>query len=99
MGRRCSFEPFLEAKVRQISLAKFGIGFALALLAVSCGEGRPNESEFTDAQRDEITDLADDVADDAIEHSLVKIQELEQRISEQDSKIQELETRLSDFES
>ncbi len=84
--------------MRQISQAKFGIGFALALLVVSCGEGRSNESEFTDAQRDEITDVADDVADDAIEGSLAKIQELEQRIYQQDSKIQELETRLSDLE-
>ena len=85
--------------MRQISQAKFCIGFALALLVVSCGEGRSNESEFTDAQRDEITDVADDVADDSIEGSLAKIQELEQRIYQQDSKIQELETRLSDLET
>ncbi len=83
--------------MRPNSQARVSIGVALALLLGSCGEGPKDKSAFTDSQRDEITDIADDVLDDAIEGN-AKILELEKKVGEKDQEIQELEGRINEIE-
>ena len=77
--------------------AKVGIGFAIAWLLVSCSEQPADKSEFTDAQRDEIGDIAGDAAGDSIADDET-ILELEKRLDEKNSEIQELEERLDEIE-
>lgn len=72
--------------MRPISQAKFGIVVALALLLASCREEPSDKSAFTDAQRDEITDIAGDVTDDEISDN-GKILELEERIEKLEQRI------------
>ncbi|MFM9899011.1 hypothetical protein [Sphingorhabdus sp.] len=43
-----------------------GLGVALTFLLGSCSRESGDKSEFTDAQRDEKTDIAGDAAGDAI---------------------------------
>ena len=80
------------------SRALIGVGVAFTFLLGSCGQEPADKSEFTDAQRDEITDIAGDAAGDAIADD-EKILELEKNIEEKDEKIQEIESRISEIES
>lgn len=57
-------------------------GFALALVLAGCSDNQL-KSEFSDAERDEIGDIAGDAAGDAIAD---------------DDKIRELEGRIDDLE-
>ncbi|WP_295443289.1 hypothetical protein [Sphingorhabdus sp. EL138] len=79
------------------SRALIGVGLAFTFLLGSCAQDSTDKSEFTDAQRDEITDIAGDAAGDAIADD-EKILELEQSIEEKDQKIQEIEGRIYEIE-
>jgi hypothetical protein len=79
------------------SRAFIGAGVAFTFLLGSCGQETADKSEFSDAQRDEITDIAGDSAGDAIADD-EKILELEKNIGEKDEKIQEIERRIDEIE-
>ena len=84
--------------MRPNSGALIGVGVAFMFLLASCAQESADKSEFTDAQRDEITDIAGDAAGDAVADD-EKILELEKNIEEKDEKIQEIENRISEIES
>jgi len=82
--------------MRSNSRALIGVGVAFTFLLGSCAQEPADKSEFTDAQRDEITDIAGDAAGDAAGDE--KILKLEKNIEEKDEKIQEIERRIDEIE-
>lgn len=74
--------------------AKVEISAAMLFLLASCNS---DGNKFSDAQLDEITDVAGDAAGDAIADD-EKILELEQSIEEKDEKIQQIERRIDEIE-
>jgi hypothetical protein len=78
-------------------LAKIKVSFVAGLLLVSCGQSSELNSKFSDAERDEIGDIAGDIAGEAIAAD-GKIRELEEKIEADEDQIQELESRIAEIE-
>jgi polyhydroxyalkanoate synthesis regulator phasin len=72
-----------------------GLGTWIAVVLIAILIGSCSQQKFSDKQRDEISDIAADVADASVNES-AKVAELQSRVDNLESEIEDLKSRLGE---